>query len=256
MPDRVYRRLKFMKNRVALVTGSTSGIGKAIASLLAAEGFSVVYHSRSSVEEGLYLASQNENSLYLQADLSNQAEAKGLIEKIASKYGRLDVLVNNAALTEVIEHSDLKAATPEIWRMLHEVNVISPWTLISEAEPLLKKSSSEGATSCILNISSHAGVRPKGASIPYSATKAALNHMTKLLALNLGPDIRVNAIAPGLVHTPMSKDWTAARELWETKAPMKRGAEPDEIAYVAGMLINSSYLTGEIVLADGGLNLT
>lgn len=140
--------------------------------------------------------------------------------------------------------------------MLHEVNVISPWTLISEAEPLLKKSSSEGATSCILNISSHAGVRPKGASIPYSVTKAALNHMTKLLALNLGPDIRVNAIAPGLVHTPMSKDWGAARELWATKAPMKRGAEPEEIAYVAGMLINSSYLTGEIVLSDGGLNLT
>ena len=140
--------------------------------------------------------------------------------------------------------------------MLHEVNVISPWTLISEAEPLLKRSSSEDATSCILNISSHAGVRPKGASIPYSVTKAALNHMTKLLALNLGPDIRVNAIAPGLVHTPMSKDWEAARELWETKAPMKRGAEPEEIAYVAGMLINSSYLTGEIVLSDGGLNLT
>ncbi len=66
-------------------------------------------------------------------------------------------------------------------------------------------------------------VRPKGASIPYSVTKASLNHMTKLLALNLGPDIRVNAIAPGLVHTPMSKDWGAARDLWATEAPMKRG---------------------------------
>jgi len=245
-----------MKYRVALVTGSTSGIGKAIANQLASEGFSVVFHSRSSVEEGQRLASQNENASYIQADLSNQTESKGLIEKIASKYGRLDVLVNNAAQTEVIDHSNLKAATPEIWRMLHEVNVISPWTLISEAEPLLKKSSSEDVTSCIINISSHAGVRPKGASIPYSVTKAALNHMTKLLALNLGPDIRVNAIAPGLVHTPMSKDWAAACELWKNKAPMKRGAQPEEIAYVAGMLINSSYLTGEIILSDGGLNLT
>lgn len=245
-----------MKNRVALVTGSTSGIGKAIANRLAAEGFSVVFHSRTSVEIGQRLASDNENACYFQADLSNQTETKGLIEKIIAKYGRLDVLVNNAALTEVIDHSNLKAATPEVWRMLHEVNVISPWALISEAEPFLKKSSAEGASSCILNISSHAGVRPKGASIPYSVTKAALNHMTKLLALNLGPEIRVNAIAPGLVHTPMSKDWVAARELWKAKAPMKRGAEPEEIAYVAGMLINSSYLTGEIVLADGGLNLT
>ncbi len=80
--------------------------------------------------------------------------------------------------------------------------------------------------------------------------------MTKLLALNLGPEIRVNAVAPGLVHTPMSKDWSAARELWKNKAPMKRGAQPEEIAYVAAMLINSSYLTGEVILSDGGLNLT
>lgn len=245
-----------MKKRVALVTGSTSGIGKAIANRLSKEGFSVVFHSRSSVEVGQRLASQNKDASYFQADLLNQTESKGLIEKVNSKYGRLDVLVNNAALTEVIEHSDLKAATPEIWRKLHEVNVISPWTLIGEAEHLLRSSSSEEASSCILNISSHAGVRPKGASIPYSVTKAALNHMTKLLALNLGPEIRVNAIAPGLVHTPMSKGWAAAHELWKTKAPMKRGAEPEEIAYVAGMLINSSYLTGEIILSDGGLNLT
>lgn len=245
-----------MKSRVALITGSTSGIGKAIASRLVSENFFVIYHSRSSVEEGQRLASQNENAAYIQADLSNQTESKGLIEQIASNYGRLDVLVNNAALTEVIDHLNLKAATPEIWRELHEVNVISPWTLISEAEPLLQKSSSENATSCIINISSHAGIRPKGASIPYSVTKAALNHMTKLLALNLGPNIRVNAIAPGLVDTPMSKDWAAARELWKNKAPMKRGAQPEEIAYVAGMLINSTYLTGEIILSDGGLNLT
>ena len=166
-----------MKKRVALVTGSTSGIGKAIANRLASEGFAVVFHSRSSVDVGQRMASNYENASYFQADLSKQAESKALIEKVSSKYGRLDVLVNNAALTEVIDHSNLKAATPEIWRMLHEVNVISPWTLISEAEPLLKKSSSESATSCILNISSHAGVRPKGASIPYSVTKAALNHM-------------------------------------------------------------------------------
>lgn len=245
-----------MDKRVALVTGSTSGIGKAIANQLTLEGFSVIYHSRSSVEEGQRLASQSENASYIQADLSSQSEAKGLIEKIGSEYGRLDVLVNNAALTKVIDHSDLKAATPEVWRELYEVNVISPWTLISEAESLLKKSSSKADTSCIVNISSHAGIRPKGASIPYSVSKAALNHMTKLLALNMGPDIRVNAIAPGLVDTPMSKDWDAARELWKNKAPMARGAEPEEIAYLAAMLINSTYLTGEIILSDGGLNLT
>ena len=245
-----------MNNRVALVTGSTSGIGKAIALCLLSEGFFVVFHSRASVEEGQRLASESDSAAYIQADLSQQSQAKNLIEQIASTYGRLDVLVNNAAQTEVIDHSDLKAAKAEIWRELHEVNVISPWTLISEAETLLSESSTDNATSCIINISSHAGIRPKGASIPYSVTKAALNHMTKLLALNLGPKIRVNAVAPGLVDTPMSKDWAAARELWKNKAPMKRGAQPEEIAHVASMLINSTYLTGEIVLSDGGLNLT
>jgi NAD(P)-dependent dehydrogenase (short-subunit alcohol dehydrogenase family) len=107
-----------------------------------------------------------------------------------------------------------------------------------------------------LNISSHAGIRPKGASIPYAVSKAALNHMTKLLALSLAPLIRVNAIAPGLVETPMSKNWVAARKLWEEQSPMGRGAKPEEIAQIASMLVASQYLTGEILIADGGLNLT
>lgn len=80
--------------------------------------------------------------------------------------------------------------------------------------------------------------------------------MTRLLAVSLAPSIRVNAIAPGLVNTPMSKNWTAARELWQERAPMGRGAEPEEIAQVAAMLITSHYITGEVLLSDGGLNLT
>ena len=80
--------------------------------------------------------------------------------------------------------------------------------------------------------------------------------MTKLLAMSLAPQIRVNAIAPGLVDTPMSKDWTAAQKLWKEQSPMGRGAQPEEIAQVASMLVASHYLTGEILLADGGLNLT
>lgn len=87
-------------------------------------------------------------------------------------------------------------------------------------------------------------------------SKAALNHMTKLLALSLSPEIRVNAIAPGLVETPMTESWTEARKLWKEKSPMGRGAQPGEIAQTASMLVASTYLTGEIILSDGGLNLT
>lgn len=244
------------EQRVALVTGSTSGIGKAIAQGLQNDGYTLVYHSRSSADEGRRLAALSENAAYIQADLSDTLESKRLISDIADRYGRLDVLVNNAGITQFVDHNDLKGASADLWRELHEVNVIASWTLVAEAESLLRIASDKERSSCVVNISSHAGVRPKGASIPYAVSKAALNHMTKLLALNLGPDIRVNAIAPGLVDTPMSADWAAAQALWKTKSPMQRGAQPEDIAYIANMLVNSAYLTGEVILADGGLNLT
>lgn len=242
--------------RVALITGSTSGIGKAIAQQLAKDGFTVVFHSRSSVVEGEKLAGTVLNAVYIQADLSDQAQTKRLISDVLSRYGRLDVLINNAGVNAMIPHASLKNATPEIWRNLYEVNVIAPWTLIAESEEALRCASTKERPSCIVNISSHAGVRPKGASIPYAASKAALNHMTKLLALTLSPDIRVNAIAPGLVDTPMTDSWVEAHKLWKEKSPMRRGATPSEIAHIASMLVSSSYLTGEIILSDGGLNLT
>ncbi len=244
------------EKRVALVTGSTSGIGVAIAKRLAEDGFVVAFHSKSSVVAGQALAATYPGASYCQADLSDQSQSRDLIVKVLSHHGRLDVLVNNAGISATIPHTSLKEASPEIWRNLYEVNVIAPWTLIAEAEIALRQSSGHKSPSCILNISSHAGIRPKGASIPYSATKAALNHVTKLLAMSLAPQIRVNAIAPGLVDTPMSKDWTAARKLWEERSPMGRGAQPEEIAQVASMLVASHYITGEILISDGGLNLT
>jgi NAD(P)-dependent dehydrogenase (short-subunit alcohol dehydrogenase family) len=244
------------EKRVALVTGSTSGIGRAIAQRLAEEGFAIAFHSKSSVEIGQTLANTHPGASYTQADLADHCQIRGLVAEVLSRHGRLDVLVNNAGITATIPHHVLQDASAEIWRNLYEINVIAPWMLITEAEAALRQSSSRECPSCILNISSHAGIRPKGASIPYSASKAALNHMTKLLAVSLAPQIRVNAIAPGLVETPMSKTWTAARQLWEERSPMGRGAQPEEIAQVASMLVASHYITGEILLSDGGLNLT
>ena len=244
------------QNRVALVTGSTSGIGLAIAKQFIEDGFTVVFHSKSSAETGKKLAQSYLNAAYIRGDLSDQNQTKNLIAEVLSRYGRLDVLVNNAGITKSIPHQDLKAATPEVWREIYEVNVVAPWTLIAEAETALRESSSEEYSSCIINITSHAGIRPKGASIPYAVSKASLNHMTKLLAVSLAPTIRVNAIAPGLVETPMSKNWVAARKLWRERSPMQRGAQPEDIAQIASMLVASNYLTGETIIADGGLNLT
>jgi NAD(P)-dependent dehydrogenase (short-subunit alcohol dehydrogenase family) len=135
-----------------------------------------------------------------------------------SRFG----LVNNAGISRVIPHEDLAAATPNVWQELHEANVVAPFRLVAEAQSALREAAARGRPGCVVNVSSHAGVRPKGASIPYAATKAALNHVTRLLALSLAPDIRVNAVAPGLVDTPLTADWTQAQQLWKERSPMRR----------------------------------
>jgi NAD(P)-dependent dehydrogenase (short-subunit alcohol dehydrogenase family) len=245
---------------VALVTGSTSGIGMAIARRLSYDGYAVVLHSRSSAEAGealaRELAQESGKAVYIQADLADDAQRVRLIRESIALWGRLDVLVNNAGISRVIPHDDLAAATPEVWHELHEVNVVAPFRLVTEARAALREAASHGKPGCVVNVSSHAGVRPKGASIPYAASKAALNHVTRLLALSLAPEIRVNAVAPGLVDTPLTADWTGAQQLWKDRSPMRRAATPDDIAQAVAMLVASDYLTGEILLADGGLNLT
>ncbi|GHE38321.1 SDR family NAD(P)-dependent oxidoreductase [Streptomyces capitiformicae] len=238
---------------VALVTGSTSGIGEAVARRLAADGMRVVVHSRRSTEAGEALAAEL-GGTYVRADLAVEDEARGLVEAALARYdGRLDVLVNNAGISWPIPHDDLAAATPADWRHLLEVNLIAPWVLCTAALPALRRSPAGGD---IVNITSHAGVRPKGSSVPYAATKAALNHVTRLLAAALGPDVRVNAIAPGLVDTPMTKNWLQAHELWRDRAPMHRPAQPTDVAALVASVLANTYLTGEVIVLDGGLNLT
>lgn len=241
---------------VALVTGSTSGIGAAIARRLSSDGYAVVLHSRSSAETGHALAAELGKATYVQADLADDADRVRLVRQAIARWGRLDVLVNNAGISRVIPHADLKSASPAVWHELHEVNVVAPFRLVAEAETALRDAARRGRPACVVNVSSHAGVRPKGASIPYAASKAALNHITRLLAVSLAPDIRVNAVAPGLVDTPLTADWTAAQTLWRERSPMRRAAKPEDIAQAVALLAASDYLTGEILLSDGGLNLT
>jgi len=235
--------------RIALVTGSSSGIGAQVARRLAADGLTVVVSSRASVQQGQAVADEVGGS-YLQADLSDEAQARGLVEGVLAAHGRLDVLVNNAGTTRVIDHADLGAATPEVWRHLYDVNVIAPFVLVTAAEQALRE-----ARGCVVNVSSLAGVHPTGSSIPYAASKAALNHSTRLLAKVLGPDVRVNAVAPGLVDTEWTRDWDEVRALVHRMAPLRRSATPDDVAEVVLGLVRAQYVTGEVVVVDGGLGL-
>jgi NAD(P)-dependent dehydrogenase (short-subunit alcohol dehydrogenase family) len=135
-------------HRVALVTGSTSGIGAAIARRLARDGITVALHSRASVAAGIALAEELGRASYTQADLSESSSAHALIDDVRAKHGRLDILVNNAAMTQVIPHAELKSATADVWRRLYEVNVVTPWLLIAEGETMLRNSAQEGRPGC------------------------------------------------------------------------------------------------------------
>jgi NAD(P)-dependent dehydrogenase (short-subunit alcohol dehydrogenase family) len=245
-----------VSDRVALITGSTSGIGAATARRLARDGYKVALHSRSSADVGRRMADELAGSSYHQADLADEQALRGLVAAVLKHHGRLDVLVNNAGQSVRIPHTDLKAATPAVWRRMLDVNLIAPFVLVTEAELALRKSAEGGRPACIINIGTHAGVRPKGASIPYATAKAGLHHVTRLLALALGPAIRVNCVAPGLVETPMGANWPEATELWNTRSAMRRPAKPEDIADLVAALVANDYVTGEIVIADGGLNLT
>ena len=238
-----------MTSPVALVTGSSSGIGAEVARRLAADGYTVVVTSRASVEPGQELAAQI-GGRYVQADLAEPEQARALVEQVLSELGRLDVLVNNAGTTQVIAHSDLAAASPDVWRRLYDVNVIAPFVLVTAAEAALRESGG-----CVVNVTSLAGVRPTGSSIPYAASKAALNHTTRLLANVLGPQVRVNAVAPGLVDTPWTADWDEIRERVRRTAPLQRSASPGDVAEVVLSLVRAAYVTGEVVVVDGGLHL-
>ncbi|GAB2559430.1 SDR family NAD(P)-dependent oxidoreductase [Kribbella endophytica] len=234
---------------VALVTGSASGIGAAVARRLAADGTTVVVHSRTSRDAGEALAGELGGS-YLQADLADDEQAAGLVPAVLAAYGRLDVLVNNAGISWPVPHAELDGLSAADWRRVLDVNLIAPWLLCTAALPALR-----AAGGCVVNVTSHAGVRPKGSSIAYAASKAALNHVTKLLAAALGPDVRVNAVAPGLVDTPLTATWTEAQELWKTRSPMGRAAQPEDVADLIAAVVANKYLTGEVILLDGGLNL-
>jgi ketoreductase RED2 len=242
-----------MSDRVALVTGSTSGIGKAVVERLAADGLKVVVNSTKSVEAGQAMAAGlgEDRALYVQADISADGDAQRLVDETIAKFGRLDVLVNNAGTTVRIAHEDFEAATPDVFRRLYDVNVVGTWQMSVAAAPHLK----ESGAGCIVNVSSLAGVRPLGSSIPYAASKAAMNHLTLLMANVLAPAVRVNAVAPGLVDTPWTADWTDLHEGIKFMAPMQRAAQPEDVAEVVATQIASTYVTGQIWVVDGGLGL-
>ncbi len=235
---------------VVLVTGSSSGIGEAVARRFAADGASVLVNSSSSVEAGRAVAASLPDALYVQGDIAADGVGEQLVAAALERWGRLDVLVNNAGTTALIPHHDLPAANVDVWRRIFEVNVFGTWQVTLAAMEALR-----AAHGSVVNVTSVAGLRPTGSSIPYAASKAALNHLTVLLAKVVGPEVRVNAVAPGLVDTPWTEDWDTVRAFVEQVAPLRRSGRPDDVADVVLALARSPFVTGQVVAVDGGLSI-
>jgi ketoreductase RED2 len=239
-----------LDGHVALVTGSSSGIGAATARAFADAGAAVLVNSARSVSEGEAVSASLPDALYVQGDISEAGTPERLVAAALGRWGRLDTLVNNAGTTAVIPHHDLAAASVDVWRRIFEVNVFGTWAMSVAAVPALRES--QGS---VVNVGSIAGVRPTGSSVPYASSKAALHHQTVLLAKVVGPEVRVNAVAPGLVDTPWTADWDVIRSAVQQMAPLRRSGRPEDVAEAILSLATSSYVTGQVLVVDGGMTI-
>ena len=234
-------------DKTVLVTGASSGIGAAVARRFGALGAHVVVNSARSIEAGQAVADEVGGS-YVQADVADEGQVLAMVEAAIERTGRLDVVVNNAGTTQVIPHADLDAATDEVWRRILDVNLMGTWYVSRAAVPHL----SAVEDGSIVNITSIAGGNAIGSSIPYAVSKAGLNHLTVLMARALGPEVRVNAVAPGLVETPWTEQWGEMHDHVAAAAPARRASTPDDIAEAVLGLTRSRMVTGEVLAVDGG----
>ena len=240
-----------LAGQAVIVTGASSGIGAAIARRLAGLGAGIVVNSASSVQAGTRIAAELGDAVYVQGDIGDPATATALVAAAEQRWGRLDGLVNNAGVTVDVPLADIDAVTVDHWEKVLRTNVIGTFLVSQAALPLLRRA----ADGWIVNITSVAGVRQTGSSLPYAVSKAALNHLTAIMAKHAGDGVRVNAVAPGLVATPWTEDWDERKAGVELVAPLHRVATPDDIAEACLALITTRYATGQTLVVDGGLGL-
>jgi 3-oxoacyl-[acyl-carrier protein] reductase len=241
----------------ALVTGGATGIGAAAVLALARAGYDVAINYSSSEKAARETAAAAEKlgtrTLLARCDVSDESGVRAMLKTIESEFGRLDVLINNAGTTAPWTPKDLESLSLEDWDRVFAVNVRGLFQVTRAAVPLLRASKG-----CIVNTASIVGLRPGPQPLPYAASKAAVVNLTKTLAWNLGPDIRVNAVAPGW----MEGDWMQRmlkdkyEDLMGKRAkatPLKRVVTAEDVAETMMSLVQSNrFVTGEVIVIDGG----
>jgi 3-oxoacyl-[acyl-carrier protein] reductase len=243
----------------ALVTGAATGIGRAAAVALAGAGYDVaINYSRSEAaarETAAQAQAKGAKTLLFQCDVSDDAGVRKMLKAVEEEFGRLDALVNNAGITSNVKPADFEGMTAEEWDRVFAVNVRGMFQVTRAAAPLLK-----AARGSIVNTASIVGLRPGPQPLPYAASKAAVVSLTKLLALNLAPDVRVNAVAPGWMEGDWMKRMLKDKydDLMERRAkltPLKRVVTADDVAETMMSLIaGNRFVTGEVVVVDGGFS--
>lgn len=245
--------------RAALVTGGATGIGRSAALALARAGHDVAINYSSSEKAARETAAAAENlgakTLLVRCDVSDEAGVRAMLRAVEERFGRLDVLINNAGTTASWKPKDLESLSLEDWDRVFAVNVRGLFQVTRAALPLLRASKG-----CVVNTASIVGLRPGPQPLPYAASKAAVVNLTKTLAYNLGPDIRVNAVAPGW----MEGDWMQRmlgdkyEDLMGKRAkatPLKRCVTAEDVAQTMMSLIQSNrFVTGEVIVIDGGFS--
>jgi ketoreductase RED2 len=240
-----------LTGQAVIVTGSSSGIGAAVARRLAGFGAGIVVNSASSVATGQQIAAELPDAVYVQGDVGDPATAAARVAAAEKRWGRLDGVINNAGVTVDVPLHDIDAVTVEHWDKVLRTNLVGTFLVSQAALPLLRRAD-EG---WIVNITSLAGIRQTGSSLPYAVSKAALNHLTTIMAKYAGDGVRVNAVAPGLVATPWTQTWDERKAGVELVAPLHRVATPEDIADACIGVIGARYATGQTFLVDGGLGL-
>lgn len=233
--------------KIALVTGASRGIGREIALNLAKKGYKVIANYNKSKQQAIELEKENENIEIYQADISLREEVQKMIKYIIYKYNKIDILINNAGISETKMFTDV---TDDDWNKMIRNNLYSAFCVTQE----VSKNMIHWKQGCIINISSIWGIVGASCETIYSITKAGIDAMTKSLAKELGPsNIRVNSIAPGFIDTDMNKMYNE-QEINNIKneIPLERVGKTIDIAKCINWLIDDEYTTGQIISINGG----
>lgn len=239
-----------LQGRVALVTGGGIRVGRALVEALADRGAVVAVHYNSS-RDGAELAvdavrARGGSASAFAADLTSADSPMLLIEAVVKQFGGLDILVNSAAM---MVKTPFGTVEPGAWDTMFALNLRAPFFLSQAAAPHLRR-----AHGVIVNIADHMALEHWPAYLPHSLTKAGIIHMTRTLARELAPEVRVNAIAPGVVLMPESSDAREAERL-EASTPLKRLGSPSDVAQAMLYLLEADYVTGEMIIVDGGRHI-